>query len=71
MPAENVQDNHVMGLHFHLPPHELATWYHSGGALLARDWFTGTPGRGEKWSARGRTGTACRWCRRTLVRMTS
>ena len=49
----------------------LVTWYHSGGGLLARDWFTGTPGRGEKWSARGGTGTACRLCRRTVVRMTS
>ena len=46
---------------------QLVTWYHSGGGLLARDWFTGSPVRGERWSARGRMGTACRLCRRTVV----
>ena len=50
---------------------QLATWYHSGGGLLARDWFTGAIVRGEKWSARGRTGTACHLWRRTVVRMMS
>ena len=35
---------------------QVATWYHPGGGLLARGWFTGSPVRGEKWWARGRTG---------------
>ena len=50
---------------------QLLTWYHSGGGLLTRDWFTGSPFWGEKWSARCRTGTACRLSRRTVVSMTS
>ena len=55
----------------HLPDPVLGVQLAPGRGRSARDWFRGTPVTGEEWSARGKTGSACRLCRRRVVSTTS